>query len=86
MPTEFVLYNVDKKDLFDNKSKEEKEMLLPEMVREALIYGYKPVARKYCTYPATVRRWVRIYQEYGEKGLKLNKRRKSSYEQLSFFE
>ncbi|MBQ6687112.1 MAG: helix-turn-helix domain-containing protein [Bacilli bacterium] len=80
MPTEFVLYNASEDKLFENKSKKEKEQILPEMVRDALIYGYKPVARKYYTYPATVRRWVRIYQEYGEEGLKLNKRRTGNKE------
>ena len=79
MPTEFVLYNASEKDLFENKTKEEKERILPEMVREALLYGYKPIARKYYTYPSTVRRWVRIYQEYGLDGLKLNKKRKKEH-------
>ncbi len=78
MPTEFVLYNAREEDLFENKTKEEKEKLLPIMVKEALIYGYKPIARKYYTYPSTVRRWVRVYQEYGEDGLKLNQKRKKS--------
>lgn len=86
MPTEFKLYNVEKGDLFDNKSKIEKEEILLEMVECAIKYGYKPTARKYKTYPSTVRRWVKVYKQYGKSGLKLNKRRNVSYEQLSFLE
>lgn len=86
MSTEFRLYNVEEKELFDNKTKVEKEQILLEMVECALAYGYKPTARKYSTYPATVRRWVKIYKQYGKSGLKLNKRRNALYEQLSFFD
>ena len=71
MATEFRLYNIKKEDLFCNKSKEEKERILPLMVEYALEHGNKPAARYYNTYPSTVRRWVRIYKEKGKEGLKL---------------
>lgn len=70
MATEFMLYNVEEKDLFRNKPKEEREKLLLEMVEYALKYGNKPAARKYNTYPSTIRRWIKIYNEYGPEGLK----------------
>ena len=70
MPTEFKLYDVKKEDLFSKKNKNEKEKILKEMVEFALKYGNKPAARKYNTYPSTVRRWVRIYNEFGNDGLK----------------
>lgn len=73
MPTEYVLYYTDEKDLFKNKTKEEKEKILPEMVKYALKYGNKPAARKYFTYPATVRNWVKKYNELGLEGLKMKK-------------
>lgn len=60
MSTEFHLYNVDKKDLYKNKSKNEKELIRIEMVKYASLYGIKPAARKYNTYPKTVRKWVQI--------------------------
>ena len=70
MATEFMLYNVDEKDLFKNRSKDEREEMLLEMVLYALKYGNKPAARKYNTYPSTIRRWVSKYKEFGEEGLK----------------
>lgn len=70
MSTEFRLYNVEEKDLYQNKSKEEKEKILLEMVEYALKYGNKPAARYYNTYPSTVRRWVNKYKEKGKEGLK----------------
>jgi len=71
MPTEFILYYEKEEDLFKNKTKEEKEKILPEMVEYAIRYGNKPAARKYCTYPSTVRKWVKKYQEFGIDGLKI---------------
>ena len=70
MSTEFRLYGVDEKDLYQNKTKEEKEAILLDMVEYALKYGNKPAARYYNTYPATVRRWVKKYKEQGKEGLK----------------
>lgn len=70
MATEFMLYNVEEKDLFKNKPKEEREKLLYEMVCYAKKYGKKPAARKYNTYPATIRKWVNKYEEFGIEGLK----------------
>lgn len=70
MATEFVLYDVEEKDMFKNQPKEAREKLLREMVDYALKYGNKPAARKYKTYPSTIRRWVNKYKEYGEDGLK----------------
>ncbi len=73
MATEFRLYNVDEKDLYSKKSAKEREKILLEMVEMALQKGYKPTARKYNTYPSTVRRWVRKYQAGGKEALKLTK-------------
>ncbi len=70
MSTEFKLYNVNKKDLYNNKNKEEKEKLIPKMVEYALHYGNKPAARYFNTYPSTVRRWVKKYKTNGKDGLK----------------
>ncbi len=70
MPTEFKLYVENKEDLFQNKSREEKAKIIPEMVEYAIKHGNKPAARYYNTYPSTVRRWVRIYEEKGIEGLK----------------
>ena len=71
MPTEFRLYDVEEKDLYKNKSKEEKEKILLDMVEYALKYGNKPAARYYNTYPSTVRRWVSKYKVGGVDSLKL---------------
>lgn len=70
MSTEFRLYNVEPKDLYKNKSKEEKQKILLDMVEYALKYGNKPAARYYNTYPSTVRRWVNKYKENGIDALK----------------
>ena len=70
MSTEFMLYNVDEKDLFRNQTRSEREKKLIEMVNYAIKYGNKPAARKYNTYPSTGRRWVKIYNEFGVEGLK----------------
>ena len=66
MATDFKLYNVEENDLYVNKPKEEKEKIREEMVKMALQRGIKPTARYYNTYPATVRRWVKIYEERGK--------------------
>jgi len=71
MSVEFKLYNVDEKDLYSNKSKDERENLLLEMVEYTLKYGNKPAARYYNTYPATVRRWVNKYKIDGKSALKI---------------
>ena len=63
MSTEFRLYNVEEKDLYANKTKEEKEVLQQEMVKMAMERGIKPTARYFNTYPATVRRYLKKYQE-----------------------
>ena len=69
MPTEFKLYNVIKKDLYAKKSKQEKELLHVEMIKMAKERGIKPTARYFNTYPATVRRYLKKYEEMnrGEK-------------------
>ena len=61
MSTEFKLYNVEKKDLYVNKTKEEKEALHEDIVKMAKIRGIKPTARYFNTYPATVRRILKKY-------------------------
>lgn len=73
MPTPYFLKYDNEDELYKNKTKEEKEKILPEMIEYALIHGNKPTARKYRTYPSTVRRWVRIYKEYGKDGLKVKR-------------
>jgi len=73
MSTEFMLYNVDEKDLYKNKSKEEKEAMLYDMVQTALEIGIKPTARMFNTYPGTVRKWVNKYKEGGKESLKFKK-------------
>ncbi len=70
MSTEFKLYNVKKEELFNQKKRKEREILLEEMVLYALENGNKPAARYFNTYPSTVRRWVKIYNEKGKEGLK----------------
>lgn len=69
MSTEFKLYNVEKKELYVNKTKAEKEDLRKDMVKMALERGIKPTARYFNTYPATVRRHLKKYKELnkGEK-------------------
>lgn len=69
MATPFKLYHVAKEDLYVNQSPEDKEEIRFQMVKMALKEGYKPTARYFNTYPATVRRWVRRYQECGWDGL-----------------
>ena len=56
------MYNVDEKELFKNKSKEEKLKIIPNMVEYAIKYGNKPAARYFNTYPSTVRRYVNEYK------------------------
>lgn len=63
MSTEYKLYNVEKKDMYASQSQKEKEAIRRKMVEEAKIRGIKPTARKYNTYPATVRRWIKRYEE-----------------------
>ncbi len=63
MSTEYKLYNVKKDDMYANKTKEEKDKIRRKMVKEAKIRGVKPTARKYNTYPATVRRWIKKYED-----------------------
>lgn len=70
MSTEFKLYNIEKKDLYVNKTPEEKELIRIKAVEEAVIRGNKPTARKYGTYPSSIRNWRKIYEEKGIDGLK----------------
>lgn len=69
----FKLYNVEKSDMYANKPEDEKEKIRIEMVKMALDRGVKPSARYYKTYPSTVRKWLKIYKEQGEEGLKIKK-------------
>ena len=73
MSTEFKLYNVDDEDLYRNKSPKEKFEIRKQMIVMAKERGIKPTARYFNTYPATVRRIIRLYNEKGEEGL-INKR------------
>lgn len=63
MSTEFKLYNVNKDDMYANKTKEEKEIIRKEMAKMALKIGIKPTARYFNTYPNTVRVWLKKYEE-----------------------
>lgn len=49
--------------MYSSKSIEEKNDIRRKMVEEAKIRGVKPTARKYNTYPATVRRWIKRFEE-----------------------
>ncbi len=69
MSTEFKLYNVDDEDLYRNKSPKEKFEIRKQMIVMAKERGIKPTARYFNTYPATVRRIIRLYNENGEEGL-----------------
>jgi len=69
MSTEFKLYNVDDEDLYRNKSPKEKFEIRKKMIVMAKERGIKPTARYFNTYPATVRRIIRLYNEKGEEGL-----------------
>ena len=69
MSTEFKLYNVDDEDLYRNKSPKEKFEIRKQMIVMAKESGIKPTARYFNTYPATVRRIIRLYNEKGEEGL-----------------
>lgn len=73
MPTPFFIIYDTEDELYKNKTKEEKERMLPELVEYAKKHGNKPAARKYRTYPSTVRKWVRIFDIYGTEGLKFKK-------------
>lgn len=69
MSTEFKLYNVNDEDLYRNKSPKEKFEIRKKMIVMAKERGIKPTARYFNTYPATVRRIIRLYNEKGEEGL-----------------
>ncbi len=69
MSTEFKLYNVNDEDLYRNKSPKEKFEIRKQMIVMVKERGIKPTARYFNTYPATVRRIIRLYNEKGEEGL-----------------
>ena len=69
MSTEFKLYNVDDEDLYRNKSPKEKFEIRKQMIVMVKERGIKPTARYFNTYPATVSRIIRLYNEKGEEGL-----------------
>ncbi len=69
MSTEFKLYNVNDEDLYRNKSPKEKFEIRKQMIVMAKERGIKPTARYFNTYPATVGRIIRLYNEKGEEGL-----------------
>jgi len=72
MSVEFKLY-CNEEELYKNKSKEEREQIVKEMVLYAIEYGNKPAARKYNTCPKTVRKWVNKYNTLGIEGIKVKK-------------
>ena len=69
MSTEFKLYNINDEDLYRNKKPQEKTKIRMEMVVMAKERGIKPTARYFNTYPSTVRRMVKVYEEKGPDGL-----------------
>lgn len=77
MATEFRLYGVTDDQLYIRQPLEKKYQMRYEMVMMALEKGNKPAARCFHTYPSTVRRWVKRYQEEGIDGLK-NRKEKSN--------
>lgn len=73
MSTEFKLYNVSDEDLYKNKTPEKKAKIRIEMVKMAKERGIKPTARYFNTYPSTVRRAIKTYEEKGLDGLIVKK-------------
>lgn len=74
MPTPFFIYeNVKKEDLYVNKSEEEKENIRIMAVDYAIKHGNKPAARKYNTYPSSIRNWRKKYERDGITGLRNSK-------------
>lgn len=63
MPTEYKIYYNDESELYVNKTKEEKEVLRPQIAKMAKERGIKPTARYFKTYPSTVRNILRKYEE-----------------------
>ena len=63
MSVEYKIYYTDERDLFVNKTKEEKDKLRPPKAKMAKERGIKPTARYFYTYPSTVRRILRKYEE-----------------------
>lgn len=63
MSVEYKIYYTDERDLFVNKTKEEKDKLRPQIAKMAKERGIKPTARYFYTYPSTVRRILRRYEE-----------------------
>ena len=61
MSTEFKLYDVEKKDLYNNQSSAKKKKLRMEIYEMAKLRGIKPTARAFNTYPGTVRRILKRY-------------------------
>lgn len=71
MSTEFYIYDdVKEEDLYVNKSPEEQEKIRIMAVEYAIEHGNKPSARKFNTYPSSVRKWRRKFEEKGIEGLK----------------
>lgn len=67
MSVEYKLYDVPKEEKYGSKSTEEKKKIRKEMVKMANEKGIKPTARYYKTYPQTVRRWVKKFNEESGK-------------------
>lgn len=63
MATEFKLYGVVEDELYANKTKEEKQELQKKMVKMAKGRGIKPTARYFKTYPSTVRRYLKKFEQ-----------------------
>ncbi len=76
--TEYKIYYSDESELYANKTKEEKEVLRPQIAEMAKLRGIKPTARYFKTYPSTVRNILKKYEEGGEEALKLRRNNKKS--------
>ena len=63
MSKEFYLSeDIEEKDLYVNKSEEEKKEIRILAVKYAIKHGNKPAARKFNTYPSSIRNWRKKFQ------------------------
>ena len=67
MPVKFRLHNVEKKDLYGSQPKAKREEMHPQIIEMAKTKGVKPAARYFNTYPSTVRRILKKYDDSKNK-------------------
>lgn len=74
MSKEFYISDeIEKKDLYVNKTKEEQEKIRIMAVKYAIEHGNKPAARKFNTYPSSIRNWRKKYERNGIESLRIKK-------------